>query len=191
MSTSPDRTRDEGKQKGFQIFRFRDCGEDDSAVMDFGETLQAASDNTRSAFYQSHQGAENIGAETRCLFRGAGMSILYVWFKSGFPLLRHTHDVDCAYIILAGSLKVGTEELGAGHGFFVPANVPYVYTVGSEGMEMIEFRGAESCNMRLTGGNADHWARYAAKLRERVHLWRDEPRPSGIKAPYVAHSGAI
>lgn len=180
------------RAKGFEIYKFRECTQNDSAVMDFAETLAASSESTRQAFSKMDRGADSaIGAETRCLFQGAGMSILYIWFKSGFPLMRHSHDVDCVYHITAGSLKIGTEELGPGDGFFVPAHTPYTYTVGPEGMEMLEFRNSETCNMRLMGGNADYWARHAAKLREHSTNWKAEPRPSGIEAPFMGHTGAV
>lgn len=173
--------------KAFKIYKFRECTENDSAMMDFGETLAASSESTREAFAQMDRSASAIGAETRCLFQGAGMSILYIWFKSGFPLIRHSHDVDCVYHITAGSLKIGTEELGPGDGFFVPALTPYTYTVGPKGMEMLEFRNSETCNMRLMGGNAAYWARHASKMREHSGEWEDEPRLSGIDAPFMAN----
>jgi len=48
----------------------------------------------------------------------------YVWFKSGYPLPIHSHDIDCFYQIFAGSMRVGSEELGKGDGVMIPAGVP-------------------------------------------------------------------
>ena len=32
------------------------------------------------------------------------MHVSYIWFKSGYVLPPHSHDGDCLYYILAGSL---------------------------------------------------------------------------------------
>jgi quercetin dioxygenase-like cupin family protein len=74
------------------------------------------------------------GTTVRLLFEAPGLSLTHAWFKSGFPLPRHSHNVDCLYYVLAGSLRVGTETLGRGDGFFVGAEVPYSYVPGPEGV---------------------------------------------------------
>lgn len=65
------------------------------------------------------------GNITKVLFSLPHMSLTYAWFKSGFALPLHSHNADCLYYIIAGSLKLGTEELAAGDGFFVGSDVPY------------------------------------------------------------------
>jgi hypothetical protein len=178
-------TDTEQTEAAFQVFRLRDRTEGSSLIIDPIKTYQDASESTREGMMKGNEGVEPLGAETRCLFQGGGMSILYIWFKSGYPLVRHSHDIPCAYVIIGGSLKLGTEELGVGDGFYVPPNVPYTYTVGEKGMEMLEFRNAEKADMKLMSANADFWARYAAKLRSRTEIWREEKRPSGIEAPFI------
>jgi hypothetical protein len=37
--------------------------------------------------------------------------VSYAWFKSGYPLPLHSHDADCYYLVIAGSMKVGSEVL--------------------------------------------------------------------------------
>ena len=65
------------------------------------------------------------GQMVKLLFSAPGLSLTYAWFKSGFPLPRHSHDADCLYYIIAGSLTLGSQTLGAGDGFFVPSQAAY------------------------------------------------------------------
>ncbi len=83
------------------------------------------------------------GCVLRTLFSTPVCSLVYVWFKSGFPLPHHSHSADCLYFIVAGSLKIGSEELGPGDGFFLGADVPYSYVPGPEGVEVLEFRTSD------------------------------------------------
>src|ERR1700740_649909 len=53
------------------------------------------------------------GGQVKLLYSRPGMSLTYCWFKSGYPLPRHSHSADCLYFVVAGSLKIGTQELGA------------------------------------------------------------------------------
>ena len=64
------------------------------------------------------EGADD-GSVVKMLFSMPGMSLTYAWFKSGFPLPLHTHDSDCLYYIVAGSVRMGATVLEAGDGFFV------------------------------------------------------------------------
>src|SRR5678815_3006476 len=65
------------------------------------------------------------GDQTRVLINVPGFSLVKAWFKKGYPLARHSHDSDCLYYIIAGSLQLGFETLISGDGFFVGADVPY------------------------------------------------------------------
>ena len=69
-----------------------------------------------------------------------GFSILRVWFKADYPVLRHTHDADCLYYIVSGSAILGSQTLRPGDGFFIPAGAPYGYDAGPEGVELLEIR---------------------------------------------------
>ena len=44
-----------------------------------------------------------------------------------FPCPATVHNADCLYFIVAGSLRLGSEELGPGDGFFLGVDVPYTY----------------------------------------------------------------
>lgn len=116
----------------------------------------------------------------KVLFCMPGMSLTYAWLKSGYPLPLHTHNSDCLYFILAGSLKMGTEELGAGDGFFVGSDVPYSYTPGPEGVEVLEFRTAESFDIRFKGKTKAFWDKTAAAVKRERPNWEGQRPPSEV-----------
>lgn len=120
------------------------------------------------------------GAKNDLIFSGGGMSLARVWFKSGYPLPRHSHDCACLYYITAGSLKMGAEELGPGDGFFVGTDVPYAYVAGDEGVELLEFRAATEFGIKLLGMNAAWGAKALRQVEERHPSWIDEKRPSEV-----------
>jgi len=120
------------------------------------------------------------GTTVRLLFDLPGLSLTHAWFKSGFPLPRHTHNVDCLYYVLAGALRIGTEELGRGDGFFVGAGVPYSYLPGPEGVEVLEFRGSNSFDIRLMADNPAFWAKAVESVERRRDDWTKESPPSRL-----------
>jgi quercetin dioxygenase-like cupin family protein len=120
------------------------------------------------------------GSTVKLLFSRPGLSLTYVWFKSGYPLPRHSHDADCAYFIIAGSLKIGVEELGPGDGFFVGKDVPYTYTPGADGVEILEIRTAQQFDIKMLANNPAWWAKALAGVREAREGWETEAPPSGI-----------
>ena len=122
------------------------------------------------------------GAENRMLFSGAGFSLAYAWFKSGFPLPRHSHDSDCLYYVVSGSLNLGEEELKAGDGFFVGADVPYAYIPGPEGVEILEFRATQSFDIKMLAGAGAFWDKALQTVKAKRERWPEETRPSGIEA---------
>jgi hypothetical protein len=122
------------------------------------------------------------GSTVKLLFSRPGLSLSYAWFKSGFPLPRHSHDTDCAYFIIAGSLRIGTEELGPGDGFFVGKAVPYTYTPGPEGVEVLEIRTANTFDIKLlAGSNPASWGKALQNLLEAKSAWPGQMPPSGMQ----------
>lgn len=119
------------------------------------------------------------GANVRLLFESPMMTLTHAWFKSGFPLPRHSHNVDCLYYIVAGSLRLGTETLAKGDGFFVGADVPYSYTPGPEGVEVLEFRATNSFDIRLLANNPAFWAKAVDHVGAKQDAWATEPPPVG------------
>jgi hypothetical protein len=119
----------------------------------------------------------NEGHDLKLLFAIPGFSLSYVWFKSGFPLPRHSHNVDCLYYIVGGSLFIGHEELGVGDGFFVGQDVPYTYRPGPAGVEVLEFRAADTFNIKILANNPLFWDKAVETVREHRSAWAHEPRP--------------
>src|SRR5579859_2900142 len=117
------------------------------------------------------------GQTVKMLFSAPGFSLTYAWFKSGFPLPRHSHDADCLYYIVAGSLTLGSETLGAGDGFFVPKDGAYTYTPGPEGVEVLEFRHAQHFDIRFLIGNPAFWDKAVETVRTQHPAWLEQPRP--------------
>jgi hypothetical protein len=121
------------------------------------------------------------GSHLKLMFSRPGLSLTYVWFKSGFPLPRHSHSADCLYVIIAGSLRIGTEELGPGDGFFIGTDVPYAYTPGSDGVEVLEIRTANNFDIKLLANNPAWWDKAAERLAENRVKWPEQTPPSGWK----------
>ena len=119
------------------------------------------------------------GNITKVLFSLPHMSLTYAWFKSGFALPLHSHNADCLYYIIAGTLKLGTEELGAGDGFFVGSDVPYTYKPGADGVEVLEFRTVENFDMKFQGRTAAYWDKVVAGMDAARPNWGSEAPPSG------------
>jgi hypothetical protein len=123
----------------------------------------------------------DAGHETKLLFAAPGFSLTYVWFKSGLPLPRHSHNVDCLYHIVAGSLRIGSEELAAGDGFFIGADAPYAYVPGPKGLEILEFRATDRFSIKFRADNPAFWLRAVAEVRQRCAGWASEARPSAAR----------
>jgi hypothetical protein len=109
----------------------------------------------------------------------AGISLLYIWFKSGYVLPPHSHNCDCLYYVLGGELRIGSRVLHKGDGMFVPADHGYTYEAGPEGVEVLEFRNATRFNIVLKEGDGSRWERIAEVFRERAAIWEKEAPPSG------------
>jgi catechol 2,3-dioxygenase-like lactoylglutathione lyase family enzyme len=148
-------------------------------VMSYGGVMTPELGN---AFAQIVEAGFEEGQTVKLLFSVPGFSLTYAWFKSGFPLPRHKHDAGCLYYIIAGSLSLGTETLGAGDGFFVPPDVPYTYKPGPQGVEVLEFRQAERFNIEFLADNPAFWARALETVRGQRDSWKDQPRPQDLAA---------
>lgn len=160
----------------------------DSEARDYGEhNLMQLDDLTPaiaeglSQFADIPEGAQ--GQSVRLLYGAPGFSLTKVWFKSGYPLPLHSHTSDCLYYIVAGSIRVGTEELGPGDGFFVGSDVPYTYTTGPQGVEVLEFRNTDHLNIRFMSRKKAFWEKAATKMRENQEAWSKEPPPSKLPKP--------
>lgn len=118
------------------------------------------------------------GADARVLYSAPGFSLMYVWFKSGFPLYRHSHGPDCLYEVIGGSLQLGDDVLRKGDGFFVPAGSAYSFIVGPEGVEVLEFRHEPLRDSIVQANNPAFWEKAVETIRSRREAWRSEVRPA-------------
>ena len=127
-----------------------------------------------------YEGGNSGGAMAVTLFASPGMHVSYVWFKSGYPLPIHSHDVDCFYQIFAGSMRVGNDVLEKGDGVMIPAGTPYTVTPGESGVEFFEFRTGEDYDTHYRAKTDSYWDRVAATHTERKAIWAEEQAPYGL-----------
>ena len=107
-----------------------------------------------------------------------GFSLVTVDFGPGFLLPRHSHSSDCLYYIVEGQIVMGKRELGRGDGFFLPADQPYAYRAGPEGVKLLEFRHRAAFDMKIYEKDM---ALYRAKVEDcmAAATLGDAPDPTG------------
>lgn len=158
----------------FAIFRARDA-------VDYGEdgpmTATPLTETELAGATRMVEAGMMAGGQVKLIYSRPGMSLTWCWFKSGYPLPRHSHSADCLYFIVSGSLKMGTETLGKGDGFFLGTDVPYTYTPGPEGVEVLEFRTSDSFDIRMLANNAAWWDKALAGLLVSRDHWPEETAP--------------
>lgn len=164
--------------RGIQVYRFAEATqltEEEMPMEGIDESVMAG-----FAKLMATGAADGSGEKVQCLFREPrddGLSLCYAWFKSGYVLPRHSHNADCLYYVIAGSIELGRQTLGKGDGFFVPSDAPYSYVVGPEGAEVLEFRNAARFNILFRNNDDAHWEKIARAYREHGPNWKDETVP--------------
>ena len=123
------------------------------------------------------------GDEIKVLVNIPGFSLTHVWFKKDYPLPLHSHSADCLYYVIAGSARLGTEELGPGDSFFVPANTPYTYHAGPEGVEVLEFRHTLEIDFQNYAKGQAFYDKAVQTVIENRDYWKAVPKPSEATAP--------
>ena len=162
--------------KGYQIFRTSTA----PTLDEVGHMEPAGLTPTIEAgITEAVEAGFTQGNVVKTLFSQPGFSLTYAWFKSGFPLPLHTHDTDCLYYVIAGSLSLGTDELHAGDGFFVGKDKAYRYTPGPDGVEVLEFRTVENFDIKFLAKTAEMWTKIAQTARDKQTSWAEETPPSG------------
>jgi hypothetical protein len=121
---------------------------------------------------------EASGNESRVLVRQTpdegGYSLVYLWFKPHFPLFRHRHEDDCLYVIVSGTAIMGNQTLRPGDSFFVPAEAPYFYNAGPDGVEVFEVRHNVERFTTIYATNTDGRMQEARQTaRENAEAWRE------------------
>jgi len=122
------------------------------------------------------------GYVLKTLFDAPGFALHYVWFKPNYQLTRHSHDRDALYYIVSGAIRLGTEWLGAGDGLFLPADTPYIYTAGPEGVEILEFRHDSDFNTSVRGGSQAYWDKMIAAVEDNRDAWLAATPPRAVRA---------
>lgn len=165
------------KKPSFEVYRAADAPPySETSCMEYSGITPVIEDGIVRA---TAEGADD-GNEVKLLFSMPGMSLTYAWFKSGFPLPLHSHNADCLYYIIAGSLKLGTEELGPGDGFYVGTDVPYTYKPGPDGVEVLEFRTADAFDIRFRGNTTAFWDKIVDGLRKEKPGWAGQRKPTEL-----------
>ncbi len=160
-------------RRGIKLFHGRDAvpladsGAMAAPVFDPGDMKALADDGPRSPTVA-------LGIADTLVFRGEGhdgSSLVRAWLAPHYVLPRHTHSGDCLYYIVEGSITMGSQQLGAGDGFFVPSDAPYAYEAGPEGAVVLEFRAQTSFDIKFTGGQLERWRRMAVVAEEHGDRW--------------------
>jgi hypothetical protein len=158
-----------------QIFRAAQAPK----LMEAGVMDKPASDATQRAGLDALVKAGYLeGDETKLLFNIPGFSLVHSWFKKDYPLLLHSHNADCLYYIIAGTLRLGTEDLGRGDGFFVPAGARYKYRPGPDGVEVLEFRHSTRFDIQNYSKGKAFYEQALETVTSNLENWRQAKRPS-------------
>ena len=138
------------------------------------------SEATQEGFARLLDAGITDGILGKRLFDIPGFRLSYIWFKPHFPLPRHSHKQDCLYYIVSGTVKLGTEWLGPGDGVFLPDATPYTFTIGDEGLELLEFRTSDDTNFRAFDHAPAWWDKAVKAVRENRAAWQAAapPRPA-------------
>jgi quercetin dioxygenase-like cupin family protein len=156
------------KPRGLRIFRRADAADlVDTAVMST-PVMDPIPDRQVLAEVGATSGYIN-----KVLFgqsEAGGMSLIRLWYAPHYALPRHSHNVDCLYYVVAGEAHLGAQVVAAGDGFFVPADAPYSYSAGPEGVEVLEFRSTNRFDIRVSE-SPGRWAQLAEIARTHRPQW--------------------
>jgi len=161
------------KQK-FQIFRAVDAPNLENTEFQSMSPLTPAES---AGFGRMTEAGAADGSEVRVLVDIPGFSLVRLWFKEDFPLPLHSHDVDCFYYVIAGSLQLGTEKLGPSDSFFIPAKAPYTYRAGPEGVEVLEIRQADHWNFKNHAKSEAFYDKAVNIITAHREKWQQSKRP--------------
>ena len=120
------------------------------------------------------------GAAALTLFASPHCHVSYVWFKSGYPLPIHSHDSNCYYLVIAGSMKVGSEVLEKGDGVHIPGGAPYTVSPLGDGVEFLEIRESPDYDTHFRAKTDSYWDRVLETRAARKDIWAKEEQPYGL-----------
>jgi len=158
-----------------QIFRAADApGLIEAQCM----TIQASTPTQQAGMAKMIEAGFLEGDQVKVLVSLPGFSLTYAWFKKDYPLPLHSHNVDCLYYIIAGSLQLGVETLGPQDSFFLPAGAAYAYRPGPDGVELLEFRHETHFDFNNLAKNEAFFARAVEAISANRAAWRTAKPPS-------------
>ena len=101
-------------------------------------------------------------------FEGCGLHIGVFEFGAGLATPLHSHSDNCVYYVERGSIIMGNREIGPGEGVLVRKDQPYAFTVGPNGVRLLEFTTAARGDAAILDRNIAGWKervdKAAAKL---------------------------
>jgi ketosteroid isomerase-like protein len=163
----------EPSDRKMRIFRAKDA----RGMMEAGIMSVQFPDAVRSLVKQAAMHGLLHGDEVKILHSEPGFHLMHAWLKKDYPLSVHSHNADCLYWIVSGALKLGTELLRKGDGFFVPANAQYSYVpVGDNGVEVLEFRHVLSFDFQGRSREA-FWTRAIETCKQNADAWKNAKSP--------------
>jgi hypothetical protein len=159
---------------GFAIFR----GQDAPLLGETGAMpLPPIAAESMPGFERAVASGLGDGEQVRLVFSRPGFSLTHVWFKKDFPLPLHSHDANCLYYIVAGTLRLGDKTLGKGDGFFIPSDMPYTYRAGPDGVELLEFRTTERFDFQFHSDTPAFWRKAANICEANQEDWKAASPP--------------
>ena len=175
-------TSAKNSRRGIVVFR-----EQEAETFDEARVMANHSSSVANAGIQKmmEAGLEE-GYVMKCLFRSPdpdGFTLTYIWFKGNYALPIHTHNTDCLYYVIAGEIHLGKQVLTSGDGFFLGADTPYGYSVGPEGVEILEFRSSTKFDITVRDGTDKAWDRLVAICEANRDLWKMQKPP--VRQPKV------
>ncbi|MFA5883830.1 MAG: cupin domain-containing protein [Acidimicrobiia bacterium] len=171
-------------KKGVAIYRATDAV--DLQKTDFMAT-PTMTDEVREQLTGAITAGSGVGAEVTVLVRQSdeegGFSLVHCWFKADYPLPRHSHDADCMYYVISGEAHLGNQVLKAGDSFYIPADAPYVYNAGPDGVEVLEIRhNTASFDMKILEQPAARWQALVDTTNANRDRWTAEQTSPTIAA---------
>lgn len=175
------------RQRGITIYRAKEAMPlQETDFMSAPQMSEAAAQGFTGAITNGLGAGGLVDVVVRQSEEEGGFSLVRLWFKPDYPLVRHTHDADCLYYVLSGTAVMGNQTLRTGDSFFVPAGAPYRYTAGPEGVEVLEIRhGVEQFNMVIPDEPESRWramAEAAESNRERWEAMEESPTLAANRA---------
>ncbi|GMU79844.1 MAG: hypothetical protein AMXMBFR46_26330 [Acidimicrobiia bacterium] len=175
---------DDDKRRGVTIYRVADAVNLNDT--DFMGT-PTMSDAARESLDMAVLGESGLGAHVTVVARQSaeegGFSLLHCWFKADYPLPRHSHDADCMYYVVSGEAHMGNQVLRAGDAFFIPADAPYLYTAGPDGVEVLEIRhDTAHFDMKILDQPAARWQALVDVTQANRDRWAAETTSPTVAA---------